>query len=196
MDDREQLKRKILDQALLHVPFEGWSTKLLERAATEIGLDASYGWRLFPKGCLEAVSLWNQVLNEKMLAILPLSEGMRVRDRVTLGVKTRISLLIPHREAARKTTFYMSRPAHIAEATRLLYQIVNEIWYYAGDISTDYNFYTKRALLAWVYSATYVYWLRDTSDEYEKTWAFLNRRIEKVLSLPKIFPFPWKRRHG
>ncbi len=196
MEERDDLKRKILDRALVHVPFEGWSAGLLERAAVECGLDASYGWRLFPKGPLEAVALWSHVLDQTMLESLPSPNDMRVRDRIALGVKTRLSLLIPHREAVLKTTFYLARPTHLGEATRLLYQTVSEIWYYAGDTSTDYNFYTKRALLAWVYSSTFVYWLRDTSDDHEKTWAFLNRRIGEVLNLPKMFQFPWKKRHG
>lgn len=196
MEEREDLKRKILDRALLHVPFESWSAGLLERAAVEVGLDSSYGWRLFPKGPLEAVSLWGHLLDQNMLAALPSPHDMRVRDRISLSVKTRLNLLIPHREAALKTTFYLARPSHLGEATRLLYQTVNEIWYYAGDTSTDYNFYTKRALLAWVYSSTFVYWLRDTSDDYEKTWAFLDRRIGEVLNFPKMFQFPWKKRHG
>ncbi len=196
MEERDDLKRKILNRALLHVPFEGWSDGLLERAALESGLDPSYAWRLFPKGVLEVVSLWSHLLDEAMLASLPPAEGLRVRERVALGVKTRLTLLIPHREAALKTTFYLARPSHLGEASRLLSQTVSEIWYYAGDTSTDYNFYTKRALLAWVYSSTFIYWLRDSSDDYEKTWAFLDRRIGEVLKFPKMFHFPWRKRHG
>ena len=124
-----------------------------------------------------------------------------MREKVALAVKTRLRLLIPTREAARKTATYLSLPHHIGKATHLLYQTVNEIWYYAGDTSTDHNFYTKRGLLAWVYSSTFLYWLRDPSDGFENTWVFLDRRIEEVLALPH-FPkkvlrhlCPWKR-HG
>ena len=193
MDEREEIKRKILNQALIHVPFEGWSETLLEQAARECGVDPSYAWRLFPKGPLEAILFWNHLLNQEMLAILPPAETMRVRDRVALGVRTRISLLDPHRQAALKTARYLSRPPHLAEVSRLVYQIVNQIWYYAGDTSTNYNFYTKRGLLAWVYSATLIHWLKDDSEDFEKTWAFLDHRIEEVLKLPKLFQFPWKR---
>lgn len=196
MEERDDLKRKILHQTLLHVPFEGWSEKLLEKAAVELGLDASYGWRLFPKGPVEAISFWVHLLDQAMLESLPPPHDLRVRDRIILAVKTRLTLLIPHREAALKTAFYLARPSHLGEGTRLLYHSVNQIWYYAGDTSTDYNFYTKRTLLAWVYSATFVYWLHDTSEDHEKTWAFLERRTGEVLKLPKMFHFPWKKRHG
>lgn len=201
MSKREKLKQQTLKRALAHVPFEGWSQAVLEQAAFDVTGDTSYGWRLFPKGPLEAVAYWSALLDQEMIASLPTPETYRVRERVTLGVKTRLQLLGSTKEAARKTTAYLALPQNMPEASRLLYATVNEIWYYAGDTATDYNFYTKRGLLAWVYSATFLYWLRDKSDEYEATWVFLDRRIDEVLKvpqLPKVLMerlFFWKR-HG
>lgn len=201
MSKREKLKQQILKRALVHASFEGWSQAVLDRAAFDVTGDASYGWRLFPKGPLEAVFYWSTLLDQEMLASLPAPEAYRVRTRVALAVKTRIGLLESTKEAARKTVAYLTLPQNMPEASRLLYATVNEIWYYAGDTATDYNFYTKRGLLAWVYSATFLYWLRDKSDEHEATWVFLDRRIDEVLKLPqlpKIFMerlFFWKR-HG
>ena len=198
MNDRDEIKTQIIKHALIHVPFEGWSQDLLERAAKEAGMDASYGWRVFPKGPLEAISYWSQLLDRQMVADLPDPSNYRVREKVALAVKTRLCLLIPYREAAGKTAAYLAFPPYMGQGSRLLYQTVNEIWYYAGDTSTDYNFYTKRALLAWVYAATFLYWLRDHSDHFEATWSFLERRIDEVLALPKIPKkiaetlFPWK----
>lgn len=199
MDNRDEVKKRILNQALKHVPFDGWSQELLEKASREANLDPSYGWRVFPKGPLEAVSYWSHLLDQEMLASLPSPDNYRVREKVSEAVKARLCLLTSHREAARKTAKYLALPPHLGQASRLLYQTVNEIWYYAGDRSTDYNFYTKRGLLAWVYSATFLYWLRDPSEHFENTWNFLDRRIEEVLKLPKIpqkithFLFPWRR---
>lgn len=201
MDERDTLKAQVIKRAVVHVPFDGWSQDVLERAATEVGLDPSYGWRLFPLGTIEAVDFWSHLLDQEMLEALPPPENLRVREKVTLGVKTRLLLLAPYREAARKTLSFLSRPQHMGKASHLIYQTVNEIWYYAGDTATDYNFYTKRALLAWVYSSTFLYWLKDHSEDFEKTWIFLDRRIEEVLTLPqlpkKLFQrlSPW-RRHG
>ena len=184
--DREKIKVRILTQALKQVASAGWSQALLERAALEEEGDASLGWRLFPKGPMEAIELWHQCLDQEMEAILPPPEELRVRERVIMGVKTRLLLLAPHREAARKTATYLARPSHVGRGGRLLYQTVSKIWYYAGDTATDYNFYTKRALLAGVYSATFLYWVRDESDQFENTWIFLEKRINEVLSLPKL----------
>lgn len=198
MDNRDESKENLLKRALLHVPFDGWSKGVLERAAVEAYGDASYSWRLFPKGPMEAVAFWSKLLDQEMLSTLPSPEGLKVREKVALATKTRISLLIPYREAANKTTRYLALPQHVPQATRMLYKTVNEIWYYAGDTSTDYNFYTKRGLLAWVYSSTFLYWLKDDSENFEKTWTFLDHRIEEVLKFPhkiKSTLFFW-RNHG
>src|SRR3546814_8607904 len=68
-------------------------------------------------------------------------------------------------------------------AAKLLYRTVDAIWYACGDTATDYNFYTKRALLAGVYSSTLLYWLNDRSEGFAATWAFLDRRIGEVLKV-------------
>jgi ubiquinone biosynthesis protein COQ9 len=71
-------------------------------------------------------------------------------------------------------------------ATRMLYDTVDAIWRGAGDTATDWNFYTKRGLLAAVYSATVLYWLQDESAGYEETWRFLDRRIADAMRVPKF----------
>ena len=186
MENRDEIKKHIITYALKHVPFDGWTQDVLERAATEAGYDASYGWRHFPSGPKDAVSYWSALLDQEMIHALPSPDDLRVREKVALAIKTRLTLLNPHREAARKTITFLSLPQHAGRASRLLYHTVNEIWYYAGDTSTDYNFYTKRGLLAWVYSATFLYWLRDHSDGFENTWRFLDRRIGEVLAFPRL----------
>ena len=100
---------------------------------------------------------------------------MCIRDRNTL-----------HREAVRRGLSLLALPQYAPVATRLLYRTVDAMWYAAGDTSTDYNFYSKRALLAGVYSATLLYWLNDKSDGFEATWAFLDRRVANVLQVPKL----------
>src|SRR3546814_10685041 len=72
----------------------------------------------------------------------------------------------------------LALPQNAATGLACLYRTVDAIWYAAGDRATDYNFYTKRALLAGVYSSTLLFWLNDKSENFAATWAFLDRRIE------------------
>ena len=77
-------------------------------------------------------------------------------------------------------------PQHGPLALRCLYRTVDTVWYAAGDTATDFNFYTKRALLAGVYSATVLYWLNDKSEGSADTWRFLDRRIADAMRLPRL----------
>ena len=54
---------------------------------------------------------------------------------------------------------------------------VDAIWHAAGDRSADFSWYTKRAILTAIYSATILYWLRDMSEDDADTLAFLDRRL-------------------
>jgi ubiquinone biosynthesis protein COQ9 len=57
---------------------------------------------------------------------------------------------------------------------------VDAIWYAAGDTSADFSWYTKRCILTGVYTATLLFWLRDSSEEDAATLAFLDRRLAGV----------------
>ena len=59
------------------------------------------------------------------------------------------------------------------------------MWRLAGDTATDYNHYTKRLLLAGIYSATLMAFIDDDSDGKAETRAFLDRRIDDVMKFEK-----------
>jgi len=186
-DDR--LRRDALVvAALTHVPFDGWTITALKAAARDLDMDAGEALSLFPEGApamVEAFSDWaDRAMLEAMLA-LPL-DAMRVRDRVTAGVEARLRALAPHREAARSAMGFLALPLHAPLAARLVYRTVDAIWYAAGDTATDFNFYTKRGLLAGVYGATVLYWMTDRSPDHGDTWSFLSRRIDDAMRLPRL----------
>ena len=70
-------------------------------------------------------------------------------------------------------------------ALKSLYRTVDAVWYGIGDTSTDWNFYSKRAILAGVYGATLLYWLDDRSEGQARTWDFLARRLDDAIAVPR-----------
>ena len=89
--------------------------------------------------------------------------SLKIRDRIKNAVRIRLERHAGNREAARRALALLSLPFNAPLALRLLYRTVDAMWYAAGDTSTDFNFYTKRATLAGVYSSTLLYWLNDRS---------------------------------
>ena len=178
----------ILDAALPHVAFDGWSMAALRRGAVSAGFDGADADLAFPRGPGEALELWNAQGNARMVEALAGVDldALRIRARIATAVRLRIETYGGEREAVRRALSYLTRPGQAALATKLLYRTVDEIWYRCGDTATDFNFYTKRALLAGVYSSTLMCWLDDMSEDNAETWAFLDRRIENVMQVPKL----------
>jgi ubiquinone biosynthesis protein COQ9 len=77
-------------------------------------------------------------------------------------------------------------PPHAATGAKLLYRSVDRMWRAVGDTSTDFNFYTKRAILAGVYSATLLRWFTDDSRDESATEEFLAHRIDGVMRFEKL----------
>ncbi|MEK9967570.1 MAG: COQ9 family protein [Ferrovibrio sp.] len=178
-------KRALLAAMLPHVPFDGWSTKALSLAARDAGFDNGVVLRAFPGGAVDMLDFWVSETDAAMLRALEARDlpAMKVRDRVKLAVLTRLELAAAHREAVRRALALEALPQHAPRAFKQLYRTVDAIWYAAGDTATDFNFYTKRMLLAGVYAATLLHWLDDKSEGFAGTEAFLDRRLADVMRI-------------
>jgi ubiquinone biosynthesis protein COQ9 len=111
--------------------------------------------------------------------------AMKVRERIAAAARARLAVLEPHREAVRRALTLLALPHNVPLGLKLLYETVDAMWYAAGDTATDFNFYSKRGLLAGVYAATTLYWLDDRSPGAVDTQAFLERRLGDVMAIPR-----------
>lgn len=180
-------REAILDAALPEVAFDGWSGATLAAALRSCGLDAAAGRRAFPRGHVDMALAFHRRGDAELraaLATAPLSE-MKIREKVTFGVRTRLEIAAPHREAVRRGATLFALPIHAADGARAVWETADVIWTGIGDSSRDYNWWTKRMILSGVCGSTTLFWLGDQSDGYEATWAFLDRRIDNVMSFEK-----------
>ncbi|MFX4220482.1 MAG: COQ9 family protein [Thalassobaculum sp.] len=184
----DAMRDRILDAALPNVLFDGWTRRSLVDGARAEGLPAEDVDIAFPSGVRDAVAYWLDRADRQMAADMQAHglQDLKIREKVALGVRLRLERAEPHKEAVRRGLSYLGLPGNTGLAARSLYRTVDTIWRECGDTSTDYNFYTKRGLLAAVYSATLLYWLDDASEGHADTWAFLDRRIADVMKVPKI----------
>lgn len=182
----EALRETLLLAALPHVPFDGWGQKALAAGAREAGIDPALAADAFPGGAGEMIELFNQWADRRAVAELEAAQigRLKVRQRIAVGVRRRIEANAAHREAIRLGLAHLTLPQNMPLASRVLYRTVDALWYAAGDTATDFNFYTKRGLLAGVYCATVLYWLNDKSPGAADSWAFLDRRIADVMRIP------------
>jgi ubiquinone biosynthesis protein COQ9 len=181
----EETRETLLAAALAHVPFDGWTGRALRAGAAELGLDAASAANAFPGGPAELLECFSAEIDRRMLVDLEARElkSLKHRQRIGTAVRVRLELLTPYREAVRRGLSFLALPRNAALGAKCLFRTADAIWHAAGDTSTDYNFYTKRMLLAGVYSATLLFWLNDESEGFAATWAFLDRRISEVVKL-------------
>ncbi len=184
----KQAKDALLAAILPDVPFDGWTEAAITRAAERVGLSSSELRSLCPGGARELVAWFSHWADRETLRVLEGRDlsGLKVRERISMGVRARLEVLSLHREAVRRSLALLTAPQNLALGVRLLYDAVDAIWYASGDSSTDFNFYTKRALLAGIYGATTLYWLDDRSPERADTLSFLERRLADVMTVPKV----------
>ena len=182
------LKDAVLKAALKDAAFDGFTDAVLAKGGKDAGVDPATLSRLFPEGALSLIEYFSTSIDtamEEKLATTGLSTR-KIRERIKIAVMTRLWLLEPHKEAARRAAATLTLPMHAALGAKLLYRTVDAMWRAAGDTSTDFNFYTKRGILAGVYGSVLVRWFSDTGEDDSATEAFLDARIENVMQFEKF----------
>ena len=167
------LRDRLADAVASEASFEGWTRTALAAAARRLELPTGEADRLFPGGPVQVLTHLSERADLRTVEDME-KEGvatMKIRDRIRTAVRIRLERHAGEREAVRRALALLSLPFNAGLGLKLLYKTVDAMWYAAGDNSTDFNFYTKRATLAGVYSSTLLYWLNDRSPGAEATWA-------------------------
>lgn len=184
MDQRDDF----LSHFLKHVIFDGWTKKAIQHTLNEMEQTETDLYLLFPGGLHQIAEYWLQKNNENMERqfIRSNNDALKIREKIALLVKLRLENNTQHKEAIRSLLVFYADPFNKWKGLRSLYETVNKMWYLAGDNATDWNFYSKRALLSYVYMTTLVYWLNDHSKDNLETNEFLDRRIAEVMKIPSL----------
>lgn len=180
-------KLRLLDAALMHVPFDGWSETTFKAAIADSGVDATVARAICPRGAVDLAVAYHRQGDAAMIAALKSEnlQDMRFRDRIARAVRLRLEA-VQDKELVRRGTTLFALPQYAPDGAKLIWETCDAIWDALGDTSDDVNWYTKRATLGGVYSSTVLYWLGDDSEGHEATWAFLDRRIGNVMQIEKL----------
>ncbi len=191
-DGFEAARKAILPKALEMAAFDGWTGLMLDSAAREAGfgngaLRATVR-TAFPAGVVDLIAYWSALCDDEMRAAMqaPDFAGLKIREKVTFAVRARIDALRPHKEAARRAAAHLALPQNAARGAKLAWATSDAIWRGLNDKSTDFNFYSKRAILTGVWTSTFARWLADDSEDEAATGAFLDARIENVMQIEKF----------
>lgn len=179
-------KDLILEAALAHVAFDGWTDATFRGAVADSGVDSNLARALYPRGGVDLALAYHHRgdgLMRQRLAQTDLT-ALRFRDRIALAIRARLEV-VDDKEAVRRGTTLFALPQYATEGARAIWGTADAIWDALGDTSDDLNWYSKRTTVSAVYSATVLYWLGDDSPDHANTWAFLDRRIDNVMQIEK-----------
>lgn len=168
--------------------FDGWSEEAVTMAANQTGADVDVARLAFKGGAIDMVFAWIEAVDISMAAAFPedVIAPMKIRERIRALVQFRLDAVAGQEEALRRALAIMALPQNVAQATKRGWRSADLIWRIAGDTATDYNHYTKRAILASIYAATVAVFVDDASEGKAETRAFLDRRIDGVMKFEKV----------
>jgi ubiquinone biosynthesis protein COQ9 len=155
-DWADEAEQRVLDAALVLAETLPWNAALVLRAAERAGLSPADADLLLPNGAADLAALLSR--RHDRLALSRLSEtdarALKIRERIRLGVQTRLDAAMADEAAVRRASLFLARPDHMALAASLAWEAADGLWRWAGDTATDENHYSKRAILAGILTST------------------------------------------
>ena len=181
----EKQRIKILNKSLIEIKNYGFNKNMLLKATKDCNLSEGDLGRLFPESLYELKELFFYETDKKMIKLLNKanSNNIRIRDKIYNGIIIRLEIFQKNKDSVKH--IFVSESATPIKSFKNLWNTADLIWKAAGDNSTDYNHYTKRLLLSWVYLSTILCWFNDKDKNLNETKLFCNRRIDEVLNFGK-----------
>ncbi len=183
----DEVRARLAPLIAANAAFDGWSKEGVRGAARAAGIDEDVALYAFPGGQMDMIDAWIAATDHAMDTAFAPGQlaAMKVRERIAALVRWRLGHVQGQEEGVRSAMVIMAMPHHAARSLRLGWRSADAMWRLAGDTATDYNHYSKRALLAGIYAATLAVWVDDKSESKAETMAFLDRRIDGVMRFEK-----------
>ncbi|WP_298335061.1 COQ9 family protein [uncultured Erythrobacter sp.] len=186
----DELRIALAPEIAASAVFDGWNETALVAAAEMAGADVDVAKLAFPSGLsqpMDMIEAWIAQVDQAMEEEWPqerLAE-LKIRERIRTLVAFRLEAVEHIDEAVRRALSVMAMPHNARRGVKLGWRSADIMWRLAGDTATDYNHYTKRAILGGIYSATLAVFVNDDSEGKVKTYEFLDRRIDGVMKFEK-----------
>ena len=183
-NSNNKIKSIILQKLKKIVSDEGWSDKVLKQLLQN-GVEKSDLVTFFQYDYKELLKFSLEELNKSLekeinkLNIINYSLNKRIKKILML----RFNILNNDKEFYKKTFYHLLIPSNNKIMKSSLYKSVDTMWYLAGDNSTDFNFYTKRLILAVIYINALFVLFNKNFDEVELN---IDRNLKKISKIPKI----------
>ena len=183
----DKKRKEIFELSKKYIQKNGWNKNLLKVVSNNCNYNYDEIISLFPNYQIDLLKFYFNQLNDVMsfsynnLNFVPTNTHKKIREIILL----RLQIYKKQKKLIKKTYFTLILPQYSKISSSLLFKTVDQMWFIAGDQSTDFNYYSKRAILATIYSATVLFFLRNNFD-LVKTTDFLDNQLFKVSKIPNF----------
>lgn len=180
----KKIKLKILESVKEYVKVNGWNSDIFDYINIK-NLKKSEILTYFPNGIYDILNFTYDELNNKLKNSLKRINiiNLPINKRIKKILITRIELMNKDKNFYKKTFYFLALNNNKNVVKKNLYKTVDEMWYLAGDNSTDFNFYTKRLVLAGLYVNAIAVFFNKNILEAEKN---IDRNLKRISKIPKI----------
>jgi len=177
-------EQRVLDEALRLAPQLGWNAGLVGRALAAAGFSDAEGQLLLPEGPRDLAALLSRRHDAAALDRLRGLDlaALKIRQRIREGVVARLDAAADHGAVLRSLAVFLAFPTNLPLALRLTWESADMIWRWAGDVATDENHYSKRAILSGILISTLAV---DMASGRASALSHLDARIDNVMAFEK-----------
>ena len=177
---------EVLKCAKIFVLEKGLTKNSLENISKRYGLDINETELLFPEGNIDFIKFTLEQLNHDLEEYCKKIDLIRlpVHKRIRKVLLSKISLMNKNKLFYRSIFLNLLIPKKNFSLSNQLYKSVDQIWFIAGDSSTDFNFYTKRLILSGIYSRVILFFFNNKDQEELEN--ILDESLKRVSKIPEI----------
>jgi ubiquinone biosynthesis protein COQ9 len=183
-DWADRMEQAVLDAAVARAPGLGWNARLVRAACADNGLSLGDEELLLPNGARDLAALLSRRHDDRAMAALGEidAKSLKMRERIARAVSERLEAAAADLEASKKCAAFLALPVNADLGLKLAWESADLLWNWAGDTATDWNHYSKRAILSGILIPALTMRLFDVREAAD---AFVAARIENVMTFEK-----------
>ena len=177
---------KILKLAKLIIAEEGLNLNTFETIALKHNLNINEINLLFPDGNKDLLEYSLNQLNIELKEYCKSIDLIRLplHKRIRKILLSKIEIMNKEKNFYKKIFLKSLLPTKTIFLSKQLYKSIDQIWYLAGDTSVDFNFYTKRLILAGIYSRVVLFFFNNNNQNELENLLDLN--LKRVAKIPEL----------
>jgi len=177
---------EVLKYAKIFISEKGLNKNSLENISKRYGLNINEIELLFPEGNIDLIKFTLEQLNKELEEYCKKIDLIRlpVHKRIKKVLLSKISLMNKNKLFYKSIFLNLLIPKKNFSLSNQLYNSVDQIWFIAGDSSTDFNFYTKRLILSGIYSRVILFFFNNNNQEELEN--ILDESLKRVSKIPEI----------